>query len=68
MSYGVRHGCHSDLAWLWLWCYSSNSTPSLGTSICHRCGPKKQKNKKRSPCQALSPAVSAERLVPPEVP
>ena len=26
---------------------SSNSTPSLGTSICHRCGPKKQKKKKR---------------------
>ena len=24
---------------------SSNSTPSLGTSICHRCGPKKAKNK-----------------------
>ena len=24
---------------------SSNSTPSLGTSICSRCGPKKQKQK-----------------------
>ena len=23
--------------------YSSNLTPSLGTSICHRCGPKKKK-------------------------
>ena len=27
--------------------YSSDSTPSLGTSICHRCGPKKQTKKKR---------------------
>ena len=26
---------------------SSNSTPSLGTSICHSCGPKNQKKKKR---------------------
>ena len=23
---------------------SSNLTPSLGTSMCHRCGPKKEKN------------------------
>ena len=26
---------------------SSDSTPSLGTSICYRCGPKKKKRKKR---------------------
>ena len=26
---------------------SSNSTPSLGSSICHRCGPKKTKDKER---------------------
>ena len=26
--------------------YSSNSTPSLGTSICHRCRPKKTKKRK----------------------
>ena len=26
--------------------YSSHSTPSLGTSICHGCGPKKKKKKK----------------------
>ena len=26
--------------------YSFNSTPSLGTSICHGCGPEKQTNKK----------------------
>ena len=31
------------VAWTWRCCGcgvgSSNSTPSLGTSICHRCGP-----------------------------
>ena len=26
--------------------YSSDSTPSLGTSICHGCSPRKDKNKK----------------------
>ena len=26
---------------------SSNLTPSLGTSICHKCGPKKKGKKKR---------------------
>ena len=26
--------------------YSSDLTPSLGTSICHGCGPKKKKKKK----------------------
>ena len=42
---GHRHGLY--LVLLWLWCrassYSSNSVPSLGTSICHGCGPKKTK-------------------------
>ena len=33
-----------DLMLLLLWCTcSSKSTPSLGTSICHRCGPRKTK-------------------------
>ena len=32
--------------------YSFDSTPSLGTSISHRCGPKKNKRKK---IQALVP-------------
>ena len=27
--------------------YSSNSAPSLGTSICHECSPKKDKKKKK---------------------
>ena len=36
--------CHE----LWWRCcgYSSDSTPCLGTSICHRCGPKKKTTKK----------------------
>ena len=38
---GLRHG--SDPALLWLWCspgsYSSDLTPSLGTSIYHRYSP-----------------------------
>ena len=29
--------------------YSSDSTPSLGTSICFECGPKKQKTNKQTP-------------------
>jgi len=33
-SWGCGVGCHLD-----------SSTPSLGTSICHRCNPKKQKQK-----------------------
>ena len=28
--------------------YSSNSTPTLGTSMCHECGPKKDRKKKRT--------------------
>ena len=28
--------------------YSSDSTPSLGTSICRRCGPRKKKDKKQT--------------------
>ena len=36
-----------DLAWLWLWCGLADvaliGPPSLGTSICHGCSPKKQK-------------------------
>ena len=49
MSCGV--GCihSSDLALLWLWrrvvATAPNGPPSLGTSICCRCGPKKTINK-----------------------
>ena len=34
------------VAVVWANSCSSNSTPSLGTSICHRCGPRKKKIKK----------------------
>ena len=45
MSYGVGRRRGLDLVLLWLWCssYSSDLTPSLGTSV----GPKKQKKKKK---------------------
>ena len=35
------------VAVVWASSYSSDETPSLGTSICHRCGPKKKKKKER---------------------
>ena len=43
---GCRHG--SDLALLWpqVGSCSFNSTPSLGTSMCHRYGPKQKKKQK----------------------
>ena len=41
---GHRHGPDSML--LWLQC-TSDLTPSLGTSICYRCSPKKKKKKKK---------------------
>ena len=49
MSCDVGHRCSLDLTWLWVVqasSQSSNLTPSLGTSICPRYGPKKQKEKK----------------------
>ena len=39
MSCGVGHRGGLDPTLL---CCSSNSTPGLGTSMCRRCGPKKQ--------------------------
>ena len=45
VSQSVGHRWGSDLALLWLWRCSSSWNPSLGTSICHRCSPKKQKKK-----------------------
>ena len=50
VSHGVGHRHSSDLE-LWLWrrqaTIALDSTPSLGTSICFRCSPKKKKKKKR---------------------
>ena len=47
----VRRRCGSDLALLWLWCGPAATAlirpPSLGTSICSRCGPKKTPKKVR---------------------
>ena len=50
MSCGVGCRCGSDPASLWLQAssYSSDSPPSLGTSIGHRGGPKKKAKKKLS--------------------
>ena len=39
-----------DLALLWLRC---RPTPSLGTSMCHRCGPKEQKKKEKRKTQVF---------------
>ena len=53
MSYSVGHRLSSDLASLWLWLRlaagscSSDSSPSLGTSICHRCNPGEKKKKEK---------------------
>ena len=35
------------MAVVWAGSCSSDSTPSLGTSICHGCGPKKEKKRKK---------------------
>ena len=50
MSCGVGHRHGLDPVLLWLWrrpsSCSSDLTPSLGTSLCCRCGPKKQNKTK----------------------
>ena len=40
----TRLGSHVAVALAWASGYSSDSTPSLGTSICRRCSPKKNNN------------------------
>ena len=51
MNCGIGHRHSLDLVLLCLWCRSAvaalDSTPSLGTSMCHSCGPKKKKEKKK---------------------
>jgi len=42
---------------------SSDSTPSLGPSICHGCSPKKQKKKTRVEVQATGSCVSDTYLL-----
>ena len=62
MSCGVGRRHSSDLAWLWLWrrpgSYNCDWIPRLGTSMCHRCGHKKQKKKEQhtASCSGLRPA------------
>ena len=44
----VSCGVITDTARIWHYCAcGSNSTPSLGISMCHGCGPKRQKGKKK---------------------
>ena len=55
---GRRHGSDPTLLWLWhrLGGYSSDSTPSLGTSVCCQSGPrngKKDKKKKKEICKLI---------------
>ena len=50
VSCGVGRRPGSDPALLWLWCrsiYSCDWTPSLGTSICCRCSPKKRTKRRK---------------------
>ena len=42
----MRLGSHVAVAVAYAGSCSSDSTPSLGTSICPGCGPKKEKKKK----------------------
>ena len=47
--WGHRHGLDPALPWLWcrLAAVALIKTPSLGTSICHECGPKKTTTNKK---------------------
>ena len=50
MSYGVGGRFGLDLALLWLWhrpAATALMTPSLGTSLCRGCSPKKTKDQKK---------------------
>ena len=48
----------------WASNYSSDSTPILGNSICHECGPK-NKLKKKSPHVTVNPLCHA--VLPPQL-
>ena len=43
----MQLGSGVAVAVAWAGGYSSNSTPSLGTSVCHECSPKNQERKKK---------------------
>ena len=64
MCCGISRRCSLNPVLLWLWCKagscSSNSAPSLGTSICYRCSPLKKKKKKKKLCAFIScPCLTA---------
>ena len=65
MSSGIGRRCGSDLAMLWL-CRLAAAAPiqflGLGTSVCHRCGPKKKKKKKTGSYQLLVQFEGARKL------
>ena len=52
VSCGVGHRCSSDPTLLWLWCSPAATAPiqplTLGTSMCLRCGPKKNKKQNQT--------------------
>ena len=50
MGFCVGHRHCLDLVWPWLWCRpaaAADPTPSLGTSMCLTCGPKRTQKKKK---------------------
>ena len=53
----TRFGSHMAVAVVQAGSYSSNSTPSLATSICRRFGPKKTKDKTQTNKQKSSPLL-----------
>ena len=46
--------------------YSSSSTPSLGTSICHRCSPKKIEKKKKKKKSVRARLPGKDKMTPGE--
>ena len=71
MSCGVGHrrGLSSTLLWLWcrLGAVALIRPPSLGTSKCHGCGPKKTKNKKKNKTKRLCRIVEFDHCYITEV-
>ena len=60
---GCRHSSDVAVAVVLAGNYSSNSTPSLGISICQECGPKKAKKKREREDVGVIPAsISGLRI------
>ena len=71
VSYGVGHRRGSDPELLWLWCRPAAAAPmgppSLGTSICYGCDPKKRKKKDKIQTDATEMAldhIGKVRIIP----